>query len=121
LAFMADCAGKLAGRVLRVAGLLHLAAGHAAGEEVSLDTMHAAVQIGEWALTHAVAVYGGWRTPEHNIGAERVLRWIRRTGRVELVALAEAGWVTSVERTMRDGKRRLRDGVFIPHPSLLGE
>jgi len=113
---------------------------------VSLDTMHAAVQIGEWALTHAVAVYGGWRTPEHNIGAERVLRWIRRTGRVEftvrdawqalrgqtwcacaddvrdaLVTLAEAGWVTSVERTMRDGKRRLRDGVFIPHPSLLGE
>lgn len=145
LAFMADWAGKLGGRVLRVAGLLHLAAGHAAGAEVSLDTMHAAVQIGEWALTHAVAVYGGWRAPKHNVGAERVLRWIRRTGRVEftvrdawqalrgqawcactddvrdaLVTLAEAGWVTSVERTMRDGKRRLRDGTFVPHPSLLG-
>ncbi|TDC52858.1 DUF3987 domain-containing protein [Actinomadura sp. KC345] len=144
LAFMTDWAGKLAGRVLRIAGLLHLAAGASTSMPVSLDTMHGAVQIGEWSLLHAVAVYGGWRGTDHNLGAERVLRWIRRTGKPEftvreawqalrgqawcdrtddvrdaLVTLAEAGWLTSVERTMSDGKRRAKGGVFIPHPSLL--
>jgi len=144
LAFMADWAGKLAGRVLRIAGLLHLAEGRPTTECVSFDTMRGAVEIGEWALLHAVAVYGGWRAAEQDVGAVRVLRWIRRTRRSEftvrevhqalrgqswcarpddvrdaLVTLAEAGWVTSVERTMRDGKRRLKDGVFIPHPDLL--
>jgi hypothetical protein len=144
LAFMADWAGKLAGRVLRIAGLLHLAAGHAPAVPVSLPTMGGAVLIGEWALLHAVAVYGGWRGDERDLGAERVLRWIRRAMKAEftvreayealrgqawcarsddvrdaLVTLAEAGWITSVERVMSDGRRRLKDGTFIPHPSLL--
>lgn len=146
LAFMADWAGKLAGRVLRLAGLLHLAEGHATVTPVSFDTMRSAVEIGEWALLHAVAVYGGWRGTQEHEGAIRVMRWIRRTGKPEftvkdvyealrgqvwcnrsddvkdaLVVLAEAGWITSVERLMSDGKRRLREGTFIPHPSLLQE
>jgi hypothetical protein len=146
LAFLADWAGKLAGRVLRIAGLLHLAAGNDPARPVTFDTMRGAAEIGEWALTHAAAVYGGWRTTEKDLGAARVLRWIKRTRKPEftvrdawqalkrqtwcecsdhikdaLVILAEAGWITSVERVMSDGKRRLPEGTFVPHPNLLQE
>lgn len=146
LAFMTDWAGKLAGRILRVAALLHLAKRQGHERPITFETMCAAVEIGEWMLTHAVAVYGGWRATEKNMAADRVLRWIKRTrppgftvkdayealrgqtwcDRSEdvkdaLVVLAGAGWVTSVERFMSDGKRRLKEGTFLPHPDLLGE
>jgi hypothetical protein len=146
LAFMADWAGKLAGKVLRIAGLLHLADGRALREPVDLATMAAAVEIGEWALTHAVHVYGGWRAPEQNVTAVRTLEWLQRarpetftvrdtwqalrgqawctsTEAVKdtLVLLVRAGWLTTVQRLMADGKRRLREGSFIPHPSLFRE
>ncbi|MEO3922989.1 YfjI family protein [Micromonosporaceae bacterium B7E4] len=145
LAFMADFVSKLPGKVLRIAALLHLAGGGRVREPLSLDTMAAAVEIGEWALTHAVQVYGGWRAPEEDHGAVRLLEWIRRTRPAEFVArdaqqalkgqtwvtctkdikdaivtLVEAGWLASVERHMADGKRRLREGIFVPHPRALG-
>ena len=144
LAFMSDWVGKLAGRVLRVAGLLHLAQRQGPDQPVSFDTMRAAIDIGEYMLTHAAAVYGGWRSTGEDVAAVRVLRWLRRTGKPEftvreayealrgqawcnrsddvkdaLVILAEAGWITSVPRLMKDGRRRLPDGTFIPHPSLV--
>lgn len=146
LAFMADWVGKLAGRILRIAGLLHLAERHRSDRPISFDTMRAAVEIGEYMLTHAVAVYGGWRASSDDLDAVRVLRWIKRARmatftvkdayealrgqawckrsddvKEALVVLAKAGWLTSVERLMSDGKRRLRDGTFIPHPNLLKE
>ncbi|WP_214322064.1 YfjI family protein [Nonomuraea sediminis] len=145
LAFMADWAGKHAGRVLRIALLLHLAASHGTGSWISFDTMCSAVEIGEWMVGQAVAVYGGWRAPKVNIPAVRVLDWIRRTQPPQfvtrdawqalrgqawcvsadavkdaLVILAQAGWVTTVQRLMADGKRRCKEGWFIPHPDLLG-
>lgn len=78
--------------------------------------------------------------------AENVLAWIRRKGvaeftvdearaglrgrswvkkhgangvRAALIVLARQGWVASVERRGADG-RRLGEGSFVPHPSLLG-
>jgi len=144
LAFMADFVGKLAGKVLRLAALFHLAAGHGTGDPVDILTMRAAICTGYWALDQAVNVYGGWRSPEADIAAARVLEWIRRKQPAEftvrdvynalrgqtwcatadnvrdaLVTLGQAGWITSVQRLMADGKRTLKDGAFIPHPSLM--
>ncbi|MFF0860920.1 YfjI family protein [Nonomuraea sp. NPDC003560] len=144
LAFMADWAGKHAGRVLRIALLLHLAAGRGTGAPVSFDVMCSAVEIGEWMIGQAVAVYGGWRAPKENVPAVRVLGWIRRVQPEQfaardawqalrgqawcvnsdavkdaLVTLVQSGWVTTVQRLMADGKRRCKEGLFIPHPDLL--
>lgn len=146
LAFMSDWAGKHAGRVLRIAGLLHLAANGDEHQPVTFKTMCAAVDIGDWMLTHAVAVYGGWRSTNVNAPSTAVLDWLRRTKPTEftvndvrtalrgqtwcsgaqavkdaLVILARAGWVSSVRRLMADGKRSAGAGMFIPHPALLVE
>ena len=142
LAYMADWAGKHAGRILRIAGLLHLAKRQAPERPVSFETMRAALDIGDVLLQHAQKVYGGWRAPAQNVAAARVLAWIKRSGRAEftvrdvwqalrgqtwcastedardaLVVLAEYGWVTTVERPMADGKRTMRDGTFLAHPT----
>jgi len=144
LAFMADWASKHAGRILRIAGLLHLAAGHDPAHPVDFHTMASAIDIGDWMLEHAVRVYGGWRASGGRdlTGPLAVLKWIRRTGVVEfthrepqqalkgqhwvsaeaikdsLVALVEMGWLASVERTYADGKRQSTTGKFIAHPAL---
>jgi replicative DNA helicase len=49
---------KHAGRTLRIAGLLHLIAGEPADVPVGLDTMRSAIQVAEWAVPHAVVVFG---------------------------------------------------------------
>lgn len=92
LAFMGDWANKYAGRVLRHAGLLHLAAGHDIDEEVSEQTMRDALTIGEWAMAHAGEVYR--RAPKlpngrrrdgdgvPDIGPVKVRRWIEKNKRI---------------------------------------
>jgi hypothetical protein len=89
LVFMATWANKYVGRVLRHAGLLHLAAGHGVDVAVSEDTMRAAIEIGEWALAHAAEVFH--RAPKRArgrdgdameaaaVGRDRVERWIAST------------------------------------------
>ncbi|MEU8186042.1 YfjI family protein [Micromonospora carbonacea] len=144
LAFMSDWAGKHAGRVLRIAGLLHLAAGGDPARPVEFPSMAAAIDIGDWMLEHAVRVYGGWRAAggRDMTGPLAILRWVRRTGiaqfthrdahqalrgqgwanadsvRDALVALVEMGWLSSVERLYADGKRRNPGGLFVAHPML---
>lgn len=145
LAYMADWVSKHTGRVLRIAGLLHLAECADAGKPVSHDTMTAAITIGGWMLEHAERVYGRWRSSGGRdiTGAAAVLKWLRTTQpksfvvrdvqqalkgqqwvsadsvKAAIVMLAQMGWVTSVARLMADGKRRLREGAFVPHPRLL--
>lgn len=46
---------KHLGRVVRLAGILHLAAGRAVDEQVDVGTMEAAIAIGEWSVTHYLA------------------------------------------------------------------
>jgi replicative DNA helicase len=143
LGFMADWAGKHVGRILRVAGLLHIANGGEEDEAVNVKTMQAALDIGDWMLAHACSVYGGWRAPAIHEGAAAVLAWTRRTRSSEvtseqvraalrgqrwctnvdavrsaLVTLVRTGWFISVRRLRADGKRNGK-GAFIPHPDLL--
>lgn len=73
-------AGKHAGRVMRIAGLLHLAAGGRADELVSVESMRAAIQIGVWAIGHAVAMFD-MATPELMASDSQcadILDWIRK-------------------------------------------
>ncbi|MFG3639108.1 YfjI family protein [Micromonospora sp. NPDC047762] len=144
LAFMSDWAGKHAGRILRLAGLFHLAAGNNPADPIDVHTMANAMHVGDWMLEHAVRVYGGWRQAggRDMTGPLAILRWIRRDGvdqfthhdahirlrgqgwanadavRDALVVLVELGWLSSVERLYADGKRRNRAGLFVAHPML---
>ena len=81
---MTDWAGKLAGAVARIAGILHMLdrAGEAKAWEhrVAGETMRRAVKIGHYLIPHAryaLAVMGSDPTVED---AKYVLRWIERRG-----------------------------------------
>ncbi|GAA0944486.1 hypothetical protein GCM10009554_38690 [Kribbella koreensis] len=88
LAPITDWASKLAGHVVRIAALLHLAHTFTTGYAgaISADTMHAAERVGRYYLDHALAVYDlmGRSHPDLD-DARDVLAWITkfcdRTGR----------------------------------------
>lgn len=46
--------GKHAGRVLRIAALLHLAGGYTTDDRVTEETMTNAIEIGDWAIEHFI-------------------------------------------------------------------
>lgn len=91
LGFMSDWANKFAGRVLRHAGLIHIAGGYSVDTPVSEETMRAAIEVGRWAIPHAAEVYR--RAPKLRSGRSReddalallarskVERWITKTRR----------------------------------------
>ncbi|WP_433010302.1 YfjI family protein [Kribbella sp. CA-294648] len=88
LAPITDWASKLAGAVVRLAALLHLAHTFTTGyaTPITADTMHAAERIGRYYLDHALAVYDlmGRSHPDLD-DAREVLAWIakhcHKTGR----------------------------------------
>lgn len=84
LAHMTDWAGKLAGEVARIAGVLHLAARAQLatpwGTDVPHRTLEAAVAIGRYLLDHARAVYSEMGADPEQADAARILRWIQREG-----------------------------------------
>jgi replicative DNA helicase len=79
LAAITDWASKLAGAVVRLAALLHLAHTFTTGyaTPITADTMHAAERIGRYYLDHALAVYDlmGQSNPALD-DAREVLDWI---------------------------------------------
>jgi replicative DNA helicase len=91
LAFMQDWANKYLGRVLRHAGLLHLAAGYGVNEQVSEQTMCDAIAIGDYAIAHAAEIFRrapkmarGWNANGVEIeavGRHKVERWIAASGK----------------------------------------
>lgn len=137
-------AAKHVGRVLRIAGLLHLAAGLGLDQAVSEDTMKAAITIGKWAIPHAVVAFRE-QLDQVDVDDDRcrsVLAWIAKKQPAEftlrevcrsfrpkwakqggaqvreqvLTQLAELRWVSVVERT--DGAGRV-GRVYVPHPKAL--
>jgi len=135
--------GKHAGRVLRIAGLLHLLCGRGLTEEVSERNMWVAVKIGWWAIPHAIAVFGMDNgTPDgDDEKCKALLMWARAKGHDELTPrmvarghrvtwvktaktpdieavldrLADAGWLRPVERL--DGANR-KATVWLVWPGL---
>jgi hypothetical protein len=81
LAPIVDWASKYVGAVVRIAGLLHLAAHRdAARRPISADTIHAAARIGHYYLGHALAVFDLMGADPLIDHARHVLDWIARTG-----------------------------------------
>jgi hypothetical protein len=85
---MTDWAGKLAGAVIRFAGLLHVAQ-HADtkspwGIPVSLKTMQSAIRIGEYLIPHARAAFAEMGADPAVEGARHILAWIEKKHRPSL-------------------------------------
>jgi hypothetical protein len=74
---IADWASKLAGAVLRIGGVLHLASGRDFKDLVSGGTIEHAIAIGEYFLEHARLAFVAMGDDGVVDGAERILRWIR--------------------------------------------
>jgi hypothetical protein len=81
LAPITDWASKLAGAVVRIAALLHLARTFTTGyaTPITADTMHNAERIGRYYLDHALAVYDlmGRSHPDLD-DARELLAWITK-------------------------------------------
>ncbi len=79
LAHIADWAGKYAGAVARIAGLLHVAEHDRSGWEqpVSRSTMEAASDIGQYFLCHALAAFDVMGADPLRVAAEKVSKWLR--------------------------------------------
>ncbi|MER7172628.1 YfjI family protein [Streptomyces mesophilus] len=82
LGHIANWAGKLAGAVVRTAALLHLAehldTGHT--KPVTVDTMQAAISIGEYFTAHALAVFDVMGADPTVARARAVLEVLRTEG-----------------------------------------
>ncbi|MCG5220286.1 DUF3987 domain-containing protein [Streptosporangium soli] len=148
LAALKGWLSRLTGTSIRIAALLHLAAGYRPSQPIHENTMLDALTIADYCIEHAIAVLGAAQRREGTVTeqpAQNVLAWIRRKGigeftvqdvsqglkgrkwmkdhgaqgaRAVLVSLAAQGWLASVARSGSDG-RRLGDGLFVSHPTLL--
>lgn len=137
---------KHGGRTLRIAGLLHLIAGGAASDPVDDTTMQQAVQVAEWAVPHAVAVFGMedespraedaqaaqllmWikdKKPEvlslNEINRKCRQAWVKAGKKAAIVPvvdrLLEAGWLRERHTVDRSGRPAV---VYDRHPRLNGD
>jgi hypothetical protein len=136
---------KQPGRVARLAGLLHLAAHPDPIDlEISVATITAACQLGEYFEAHALATYDVMGTLPQVEGARRVLAWIRRMGqptfierdaaralgvggagrffttmdelRVSLLLLVEHGYLRRQVTIERVGSGRPSSSTYLVHP-----
>ena len=85
LGHLADWAGKLAGAVLRISGLLHVA-DHAGGvmpwdEPISDAVMEQAVRIGHCLIPHAQAAFAEMGADPSDDDARHLLAWLTRHGK----------------------------------------
>lgn len=141
-AHMTDWTGKVAGTMLRLSGLYHLAAGHQVNEPVTAECMTWAVNLGKWACGQAEYVHRFWRAGDSNPGVEWVLKWLRtrdtdtftrrdltRSSCVRqdwysaeaiddaLAELHRARWIASVSDVDSAGRQKAT-GKFLVHPAL---
>lgn len=84
LGAIADWAGKLAGAVVRIVSILHLA-DHAQRlspwpERIAAETMSRAINVGRYLIPHARAAFAEMGADVQIDNAQRLLRWIERTG-----------------------------------------
>jgi putative DNA primase/helicase len=76
LATIQDWASKLPGAAVRVAGLLHVAEHGSAPQEISNDTMTAALDLAQLLIKHTQAAFALMGDDEAVKDAKDVLRWI---------------------------------------------
>lgn len=135
--------GKLDGATVRIAGLLHLAAGeHAASAPIEADTMHDAGRIGDYFTHHALAVSDLMGADPARDRARTVLDHLRArkvpvvskrdlfsalsraefptTGDLDpaLAMLEDHGWIRPEPGPERRGRGRPPSPRYETHPSL---
>ncbi len=111
-----DCAqdwgSKLAGAVARIAGVMHCII-HACDEpwlhQLAATTMQSAIEIGHYAVIHALAAFEAMRADKGVSDAQYLLQWIERHGKTEF-AKSEA---------QQHGKRRFKQASDIDAPLAL--
>jgi hypothetical protein len=74
--------GKLRANMLRVAALLHLAHG-CDGDEVSVSTVEAVIELGEYFVAHARHIADRWGMSGEVSQAQAIVEWVRRKGHDE--------------------------------------
>jgi hypothetical protein len=74
---LAEWSTKLESSVVRVAGLLHLAAGGNLHDTLEVEQMHRAIQIGDYWLAHSFAVHDLWGADPVLVKARTVLEWLK--------------------------------------------
>jgi hypothetical protein len=142
---VADWGSKLAGAVVRIAGLLHLAENLTTGwgAPISAHTFDAAATIGTYLRAHAVAVHAYMGADPVIENARAVLRWIaeqdtkvftkrdchramqarfRKSADLDgpLALLEDRGWIRRQERSdPTPGGGRPRSPVYEIHPEIL--
>jgi hypothetical protein len=108
---------KHAGRVARIAGLLHLVttpAGDPSAVPISVKTIEDAVTIGHWLVGHALAAYELISDPPDVALARRLRRWIIRHGhRAFTVRDAHRAHPKVKPDDLRNGLRVLEDRGYI--------
>jgi replicative DNA helicase len=88
LAHMTDWGGKLAGAIIRIAALLHLAEHVRDGWDrpITLDTLNAAAEIGDYFTHHAKAAYDTIGADPATANARAVLQWLATTRAAHVTA-----------------------------------
>jgi hypothetical protein len=122
---MADWGSKLPGAVARIAGLLHLAT-HALepapwAVPIPLDTIEAAIRIGEYAIPHALAAADAMGWGDANADAAYLLRWLSKRIEAEgpLAPLAEQViWQATKRRFGKADRLRSAINVLVDHGYL---
>jgi hypothetical protein len=90
LGHISDWAGKLAGAVARIAGLLHMAANKGTDARISGATMAAAIQIGEYFTAHAMAAFDVMAADPCREGARIISDWLKGRQQVTRGELQQA-------------------------------
>ncbi|WP_329089330.1 YfjI family protein [Streptosporangium sp. NBC_01469] len=144
LGHIADWAAKFDGAVARLAGLLHLA-GHIDDgwrRPIGGDTMAAAMELGEYFTTHALAAFDAMGTDPDQEAARTLHEWLTRTrserftvreaftalprSRFRKVAdlepaldlLEQLGWIRREPEPPRLGPGRRPSPRYVVHPDL---
>jgi replicative DNA helicase len=88
LAHMTDWGGKLAGATVRIAGLLHIAEHARDGWDrpITLATLEAAADIGDYFTCHAKAAYDTIGADPATAAARAILQWLTTTRPAQVTA-----------------------------------
>ncbi|CAM3748322.1 DUF3987 domain-containing protein [Nocardiopsis rhodophaea] len=139
-----DWGGKFVGAIVRIAALLHLAE-HLTdgwGQPISLATVKAAEEIGEFYAAHALAVFGLMGADPVHATARKIFDWLAahprrqlshrdlftavRTKQIAkssdleapLELLTDLGWIRPLPPPEKKGRGRKPSPTYLIHPQL---
>lgn len=110
---LAGWGSKIAGQVGRLALVLHVATAGALAGQVSVATMEAAIEIGEYHISHTLHAFGVAGTDDSTQDAESVLCWLKGRGKSEVTTRDVARSKTWRVDRARDALERLSEHGYV--------